>query len=217
MLFSFGKKPTPAPAPTPAGKKAPAPAPVPVGFANGLIGSDVEAGEFDPFKLSVGASPDTVNWYRAAELKVNINNRTTFTSLSFLCSTQHGRLAMLAGLGLLVQPLVHLPDPVFTSTLGYGAVAKVYAERPEAIWQILTALAAIETSTLFYKNGQAATSAYEFDPLNLKAKYGATPEAFAAAQLQELKNGRLAMFATSGMLAQEYVTGYGPYEQLLQH
>jgi len=39
-------------------------------FAGGLVGADVEAGEFDPWKLSQGVSTETLNWYRAAELKV---------------------------------------------------------------------------------------------------------------------------------------------------
>jgi hypothetical protein len=39
-------------------------------FAYGLVGSDLEAGEFDPFALSAGASEETIQWYRAAELKV---------------------------------------------------------------------------------------------------------------------------------------------------
>jgi Chlorophyll A-B binding protein len=34
-------------------------------------------------------------------------------------------------------------------------------------------------------------------------------------QLRELKNGRLAMVAVAGMVAQEAVTGQGPIEQLL--
>lgn len=42
-------------------------------FANGLVGSDVEAPEFDPFQLSAGRSEETLNWYRAAELKVNFS------------------------------------------------------------------------------------------------------------------------------------------------
>ena len=66
---------------------------------------------------------------------------------------------MLAALGLSVQPAFHLPDPVFDTTLGYGAVTKLFAERPEAIWQILLALAAIETSSLF-KNGQGFKNIY---------------------------------------------------------
>jgi hypothetical protein len=39
-------------------------------FAYGLVGSDVEAPNFDPLQLSSGRSEETVNWYRAAELKV---------------------------------------------------------------------------------------------------------------------------------------------------
>jgi hypothetical protein len=76
MLFNFFKKPTPAPAATPAkgkGSKTAAPVKsVPVSsFAGGLVGSDVEAPEFDPLQLSAGASAETLSWYRAAELKVS--------------------------------------------------------------------------------------------------------------------------------------------------
>lgn len=168
-------------------------------FANGLVGSDVEAPNFDPLKLSADVSDETLQWYRAAELK-------------------HARICMLAALGLSVQPVFHLPDPVFESTAGYGAVTKLYAERPEAIWQILLALAAVETVSLF-KNGQGEGGDLGWDPLNLKEKLGlnADPAKFEEMQLRELKNGRLAMIGTSALLLQEYVTGYGPYEQLLPH
>ena len=125
---------------------------------------------------------------------------------------------MLAALGLSVQPAFHLPDPVFDTTLGYGAVTKLYAERPEAIWQILLALAAIETSSLF-KNGQGVAGDLGFDPLNLKVKLGLADDSakFNEMQLRELKNGRLAMIGASALLLQEQVTGFGPYEQLLKH
>mmetsp|Transcript_4865 Transcript_4865/g.7961 ORF Transcript_4865/g.7961 Transcript_4865/m.7961 type:complete len:201 (-) Transcript_4865:439-1041(-) len=168
-------------------------------FANGLVGSDVEAPDFDPLGLSESASEETINWYRAAELK-------------------HARICMLAALGLSVQPAFHLPDPVFDSTAGYGVVTKLMAERPEAVIQIILALAAIETASLF-KNGQGEAGDLEWDPLNLKEKLGlnADPAKFEEMQLRELKNGRLAMLGTSALLLQEYVTGYGPYEQLLPH
>jgi hypothetical protein len=39
-------------------------------FCYGLVGSDIEAGQFDPFDLSTGRTEETINWYRAAELKV---------------------------------------------------------------------------------------------------------------------------------------------------
>eukprot|EP00599_Poterioochromonas_sp_BG-1_P014345 CAMPEP_0173163066 /NCGR_PEP_ID=MMETSP1105-20130129/19695_1 /TAXON_ID=2985 /ORGANISM="Ochromonas sp., Strain BG-1" /LENGTH=324 /DNA_ID=CAMNT_0014083043 /DNA_START=78 /DNA_END=1052 /DNA_ORIENTATION=+ len=167
------------------------------GFLGGLVGSDVEAPDFDPFQLSAGRDEETIAWYRAAELK-------------------HGRIAMLAALGLSVQPAFHLPDAVFDSTLGYGAVTKLYQERPEAIWQILLALAAVETFSLF-KNGQGSAGDLGFDPLNLQSKLYSDPEKFQKVQLQELKHGRLAMWGSSALLLQEYVTGYGPYDQLLPH
>lgn len=44
--------------------------PPPKQFAYGLVGSDVEAPNFDPLQLSAGVSPETMDWYRAAELKV---------------------------------------------------------------------------------------------------------------------------------------------------
>lgn len=198
MGFNFnfgGKKAAPPKKAAPAPKKA---APV-SDFAYGLVGSDLEARDFDPLGLSSGRSLETVQWFRAAELK-------------------HARICMLAALGLSVQPVFHLPDPVFESSLGYGALAKLYSERPEAIFQIILALAAVETVSLF-KNGQGVAGDLEWDPLDLQNKLGlkADPEKFVEMQLRELKNGRLAMLGTSALLLQEYVTGYGPYEQLLKH
>lgn len=193
--FNFANKKAAkkAPAPTP----APAPAPAPAGFAYGLVGSDIEAPEFDPLSLSAGRSLETIQWYRAAELK-------------------HARICMLAALGLFIQPLIHLPDTVFNSRLGYGALSKVYAERPEAVWQILLAIGAVETFSLF-KDGQGVAGDLGFDPLNLQAKSYSDDAKFAALQLRELKNGRLAMLSSSALLLQEVVTGYGPYDQLLKH
>jgi hypothetical protein len=126
---------------------------------------------------------------------------------------------MLAALGLSVQPAFHLPDAVFDSSAGYGALTKLYIERPEAVWQILTAIAAIEVFTLF-KDGQGVGGDLGFDPLNLQTKLGFKDDAkkFEEIQLKELKNGRLAMLGTSALLLQEYVSGgYGPYEQLFPH
>jgi len=192
MAFNFGRKQA-------AKKEVAPPASVPTssGFAYGLVGSDVEAPEFDPFGLSVGVTEETMLWYRAAELK-------------------HARVCMLASLGLSVAPVFHLPDPVFDSNLGYGVVTKLYAERPEAIWQILLAIAAVETVSLF-KNGQGVAGDLEWDPLDLQNKLGLEGEKLEEMQLRELKNGRLAMLGTSALLLQEQVTGYGPYEQLLPH
>ena len=137
MMFNFMKKKEPAPSSKKAvGKKAP---PKPE-FAYGLVGSDIESPNFDPLQLSAGRSEETVNWYRAAELKVtnalNCPHRNP-TAISCLCAVnlasndmiapyecdkllQHGRVCMLASLGLSVAPVLHFNDPVFDTTLGYG-------------------------------------------------------------------------------------------------
>ena len=82
----------------------------------------------------------------------------------------------------------------------------------------MIALTAIETVSLF-RNGQGAGGDLDWDPLNLQVKLGLADdsEKMEEMQLRELKNGRLAMIGTSALLIQEYVTGYGPYEQLMVH
>eukprot|EP00596_Hydrurales_sp_CCMP1899_P007667 CAMPEP_0119041222 /NCGR_PEP_ID=MMETSP1177-20130426/11403_1 /TAXON_ID=2985 /ORGANISM="Ochromonas sp, Strain CCMP1899" /LENGTH=199 /DNA_ID=CAMNT_0007007087 /DNA_START=156 /DNA_END=755 /DNA_ORIENTATION=+ len=199
MMFNFMNKKEAAPAKGAKGGKKVAAKQVVNDFAYGLVGSDVEAPNFDPLQLSAGRSEETVNWYRSAELK-------------------HGRICMLAALGLSVAPVFHFNDPVFDTTLGFGAVTKLVAERPEAIYQIVTAIAAIEVVTLF-KNGQGEAGDLGFDPLDLQEKLGFNDDEslFNEMKLRELKNGRMAMIGTSALLLQEVVTGYGPYEQLLKH
>ncbi|KAG5183796.1 chlorophyll a/b-binding protein domain-containing protein [Tribonema minus] len=54
-----------------------------VEFAGGLIGADMEAGDFDPLKFSEGKTEQQLRWYREAEIT-------------------HGRVAMLAALGWIV-------------------------------------------------------------------------------------------------------------------
>ena len=49
---------------------------------------------------------------------------------------------------------------------------------------------------------------YYFDPLNCARN----PSAFARRQLVEIKNGRLAMIAVSGMLHHYFITGKGPIQ-----
>ena len=177
-------------------KAAPAPAKAfqsSSSFAYGLIGADTEAGDFDPLGFSSQVPEETVRWYRAAELK-------------------HGRVCMAAALGLLFAPTnadFHwVPDSVFESQGGLAALAKLSAERPEALWQILTAIGAVETASLL--KGSNGAGDLGWDPLDFKSKY---PDQDAM-QLRELKNGRLAMLGTTALLLQENISGLGPWEQL---
>jgi len=159
-----------------------------------LVGSDLELPAFDPIGFSNNPNQDTINWYRAAELK-------------------HGRVAMVAALGEIVQSYWHLPDPVFSeSAKPFDALLKVYSERPLAFGQVVLAIAACEAV------GQAKQSEpgrapgdLGWDPLSLRPQ---DPENWEKQQLRELKNGRLAMFGIAGMWLQESLTGQGPIEQI---
>jgi hypothetical protein len=76
MMFNFMNKKQPAPSKKVAAKKV-----VKVNeFAYGLVGSDIEVPNFDPLQLSAGRSEETVNWYRAAELKVTKPRRSQLSS-----------------------------------------------------------------------------------------------------------------------------------------
>lgn len=159
--------------------------------AEELIGVDTETrGLFDPIGFS--KNEENLYRYRAVELK-------------------HGRVAMLACLGTLVQTFVQLPDPVFNNPRPLAALAQVWEQRPLAAIQIALVVGALELS-VFRQDSQDAPG-----QLN---NFGAAfipddEEEFAKLQLKELKNGRLAMMAIIGQFVQEKLTGQGPIEQLL--
>jgi light-harvesting complex I chlorophyll a/b binding protein 4 len=162
----------------------------------GLVGADLETGFFDPWSLSADRSPETIAWYRQAEIK-------------------HARVAMLACAGLWVGPTTEFPvppydDPIFSATSGLGALQQLCADRPAAIVQVVLVIAAVETLSItepsIYSN---------WDPLNLIGYFELDNKAkMESMQLRELKNGRLAMIAFMGMLAQEGVSGQGVWEQM---
>ena len=62
---------------------------------------------------------------------------------------------------------------------------------------------------MFQGSGRAPGD-FAFDPLNC----GKNPDALARRKLVEIKNGRLAMIATAGMLHHYFITGKGPIELL---
>jgi len=162
------------------------------GAAEGLVGSDIEYPEFDPWGFTKGISEEKLFWYRAAELK-------------------HARVAMLAALGQIFASFYHLGDPVFSQgDKPIQAFNQVITERPLAAFQIFLAIFAVEAFGQFnqVKPG-AAPGDLGFDPLGLKPS---DPETWEKVQLRELKNGRLAMLAIAGMLYTEYLTGNGVIE-----
>jgi len=151
-------------------------------------------GYFDPWGFTIDASQGKIRAYREAELK-------------------HGRIAMLAALGFVVQEKFH---PLFD-----GAIdgASVYAlqksfEYEASVWLaplllVLFCEAVSGFAVFLPKPGQVTGDALyplglTFDPLGLSPK---DPEAFKEMRTKELNNGRLAMIAIAGLFTQECITG----------
>ena len=162
---------------------------------------------FDPLGFADKADEKTLKRYREAEIT-------------------HGRVAMLATVGFLVGERVagstflfdgkvngpaidHIPQisPVFwiLLTMSIGGAEKYRAERG---WVDPSENPVGEPGLLRddYMPGDLG-----FDPLGLMPT---DPEAFRDMQTKELQNGRLAMLAAAGFLAQEAVNHVGIVENL---
>lgn len=157
-------------------------------FAGGLSGSKFHGlgdYEWDPAGFST-RYPEHLAWYREAELK-------------------HGRVAMLAFVGLVVPDFVRLPLPIFEDqsldmlTAHNALIGPGLGEGP--MWWLLCFCGAIE-SIRFKQLGLG------FEKLTLenagdldfgKAFMPKTAEGIELMKTKELKNGRLAMLAVSGI------------------
>jgi len=132
------------------------------------------------------------------------------TKLAFLRSAElkHGRVCMLGSLGFIVSEKFH---PIFDAW-GDGpyvsAVASHFA--PTAMknfWGAFLILCGAHEYYLEFSRSKSAAmdgSDFGFDPLGLKPS---KPADLLSLQNKEISNGRLAMLATAGMIAQELVTG----------
>ena len=132
----------------------------------------------------------------------------------------HGRVGMLASAGFLVQEKFH---PLFSGD-GGPAVDQIPA-LPPALWFLMTlGIGCVEAYRIQvgWANPNEPDHVFQklradyvpgdigFDPLGLKPE---DPAEFREMQTKELQNGRLAMIAAAGFLAQEAVTGqtWGTY------
>merc|ERR1712048_323054 len=157
-------------------------------------------GFFDPLGISSNVPEGRLFFYREAELK-------------------HGRVCMLAILGLIVGER-HDFIPLLGNGVGKDVPAYLFGtpflqQTPAAqFWPAALAAVFFEEWRRTYFNKQdvlnlrqpadPAPGDYGWDPLGLKPK---DPKAFKELQNKELNNGRLAMFAAAGIIAQEQVTG----------
>jgi len=166
-------------------------------FCYGLPGNIAPAGNFDPANLLEGLSKSEVYRLREAELT-------------------HGRVGMLASAGFLVQEKFH---PLFTAD-GGPAIEQI-PKLPPLLWFGMTLGIGICEALRIQKgwanpyrgepmeNVQKLKDDYYpgdlgFDPLGLKPS---DPAELRKMQEKELSNGRLAMLAAAGFIAQEAVTG----------
>jgi len=175
--------------------------------AEDLVGALPPVGFFDPLGFADKADENTLKRYREAELT-------------------HGRVSMLAVLGFLVGEKVEGSSFLFDASIKGPAISHL-GQVPEGFWAIL--LIAIGATEQFRaEKGWVDPSEVPvdqpgllkadyvagdlgFDPLGLKPE---DPEEFMIMQTKELQNGRLAMLAAAGFLAQELADGKGIVEHL---
>lgn len=138
-------------------------------------------------------APEWVPWFREAELK-------------------HGRAAMLATVGFIVPEFVRVPGEQF-SFESLPKVIEAHDALPQSMIQIFGWISFLEACTFpalaNMNEFDRQPGDFSFDPLGLFPKEEAKQKEM---RLKELKNGRLAMVAIGGMVAQSAVSGHGfPY------
>mmetsp|Transcript_42725 Transcript_42725/g.129794 ORF Transcript_42725/g.129794 Transcript_42725/m.129794 type:complete len:212 (-) Transcript_42725:43-678(-) len=176
-------------------------------YAEDLPGALAPVGFFDPLGFAEKADENTMKRYREAELT-------------------HGRVAMLAAVGFLIGEKVEGSSFLFDAQISGPAITHI-PQVPVAFWVLLTLT--ISTAEQFRaRTGWVDPSEVPvdqpgllradyipgdlgFDPLGLMPE---DPEEFRIMQTKELQNGRLAMIAAAGFLAQEAVDGKGIIEHL---
>lgn len=156
-----------------------------------MVGSSAPLGFFDPLGFSK-TDDATLAKYRESELK-------------------HGRVAMLAAFGWLTAEKFH---PFYDGKLSGNGLKAFLETPPLGFVQIVAFIGLCE-----YVSGTVTkSSAYKTgDILGVGSLIpaGAQKDSqWVSFQTRELNNGRLAMIAIMGMIAQAGVTGKGTLEQL---
>jgi Chlorophyll A-B binding protein len=170
-----------------------------------IPGALAPVGIFDPLGLAAKADANTLKRYREAELT-------------------HGRVAMLATVGFLAGEAVEGKSFLWDASVSGPAITHL-SQVPSGFWPLLIILIGrVELDRARYgwvspkdvPVGQPGLLRNDytpgdigFDPLGLKPS---DPLEFEMMQTKELQNGRLAMLAAAGFMAQELVDGKGIFE-----
>ena len=170
-----------------------------------MPGALAPMGFFDPLGFAAKADEATLKRYREAEVT-------------------HGRVAMLAVLGFLVGEAVAGTSFLFDGQISGPAITH-FAQVPDG-WDalVITFIGAAEAQRAQIGWVDPANASYDqpgllrdnyypgdigFDPLGIRP---ADPAELDLMITRELQNGRLAMLAAAGFLAQEAVDGLGIFE-----
>jgi len=160
---------------------------------------------FDPFNFSSDAS--ALAWYRTAEIK-------------------HARLAMLAAIGWPIAELAHgvvasglgLPETLLSSSELHGKVPSVLNggldQTAPLFWVAAIGAAAALEFIETKRNDEGVVGEpgnFGFDPFNLMIS-GSIQRQFFLKEA-EIFNGRLAMLAITGFVAQEFATNAAVIDQ----
>lgn len=165
----------------------------------GMEGSLAPTGFFDPLGLSVGKDATTLKQYREAEIK-------------------HGRICMLASVGLLTQEITKNPLGIDGPSIRHLDLIDVpFPEFGELFillcafiegWSIVNRW---EPRSVTRGLKRAATlrsdvepGDFGWDPLGW---YPSDPREQAIIKTKELQNGRLAMLGVAGIVVQELLDG----------
>jgi len=176
------------------------PAPVaPPPVAKWSIEKDMPAGISGPFGLFDPAgfsdnSPQRLKYFREAELK-------------------HGRVAMLAAFGFPIAEHFH---PLFGGNIDVPSYIAFQQTPLQTFWPLTVLyIGIVEIFSVFTFQSpfegnwwtlkeDRIPGDYQWDPMDM---YPALPKERLEMQTKELNNGRLAMIAIAGMVAQELATG----------
>lgn len=162
-----------------------------------MAGSTAPLNSFDPLRLSVLGSDETLAWFRAAELK-------------------HSRVAMLATTGYIVQGAgYHFPG-MLSSDVSFESLSAMKpfdawdavpdSGKAQILFTIFIAELITESKPVHYTKGGPLPTMV-FPPIDFSGVNAAT---LAKKQNAELNNGRLAMIAIMSFIAASNIPGSVP-------